>query len=50
MDGTAGRAMATEEISVDIPKMESVCEFIEADDPDETVTTLLTRLTEERYI
>jgi len=39
------------EVSVEIPQIESVCEFISAeDDIDEAVKTLLNRLKEERYL
>lgn len=50
LDGTDATPAALEEISVDIPKIDSVCEFIDAEDPNEAVKNLLTRLTEERYI
>jgi len=50
LDGTDQGKMTLQEISVEIPKSESVCEFIDAEDPNEAVKTLLTRLTEERYI
>jgi len=44
-------AMAIDEFSVKIPKMESVCEFLPAeDDVTETANFLLRRLREERYI
>jgi len=44
-------AMAINEVSVKIPKMESVCEFLPAeDDLAETAKFLLRRLREERYI
>ncbi len=43
-------AMGIEEISVEIPKMESVCEFLPVEDVGETVKTLLTKLREERYL
>ena len=42
--------MKIDEISVEIPKMESVCEFLPTDDLDETARTLLARLREERYL
>lgn len=42
--------MQTNEIAVEIPKMESVCEFLPVDDLDETARTLLARLREERYL
>ncbi len=38
------------EISVEIPKMESVCEFLPVDDLSLTAKTLLMRLKQERYI
>jgi len=44
-----GKMMLTE-LSVEIPKIESVCEFIDMEDPNQAVKTLLARLTEERYI
>ncbi len=50
LDGTDDGKMALEELSVDIPKTESVCEFIDAENIDEAAKTLLTRLTEERFI
>jgi electron transfer flavoprotein beta subunit len=44
-------AMPIDEVSVDIPQMESVCEFLAAeDDMAETAKILLKRLREERYI
>ena len=46
-----GNAMPINEVSVKIPKMESVCEFLPAeDDMAETAKILLRRLREERYI
>ena len=42
--------MKIEEISVSIPQMESVCEFLPVDDLYETARTLLARLREERYL
>lgn len=45
-----GNGIGTSEISVDIPKMESVCEFLPVDDFASMAKTLLTRLKEERYI
>ncbi len=50
LDGTDQGKLPLQEISVEIPKSESVCEFIDAEDPNEAVKTLLTRLKEERYI
>lgn len=44
-------AMPVDEVSVEIPKMESVCEFLPTeDDIAETAKILLRRLREERYI
>jgi electron transfer flavoprotein beta subunit len=45
-----GSAMEVDEVSVEIPKMESVCEFLPVEDMDETARTLLRRLKEERYL
>lgn len=42
--------MGISEISVEIPKMESVCEFIPVDDMAETAKMLLKKLKEERYL
>lgn len=42
--------MNVSEVSVEIPQMESVCEFIPAEDMNEAVKTLLNRLKEERYL
>ncbi len=50
LDGIEQGKMALGEISVEIPKTESVCEFIDAQDPNEAAKALLTRLAEERYI
>ena len=50
LDGIEQGKMPLQEISVEIPKIESVCEFIDAQDPNEAVKSLLTRLSEERYI
>jgi electron transfer flavoprotein beta subunit len=38
------------QLSVDIPKVTSVCEMIPADDPSAMAQTLLKRLREERYL
>jgi electron transfer flavoprotein beta subunit len=38
------------EVSVEIPKMESTCEFLPIEDIEETAKTLLKRLKEERYL
>ena len=45
-----GTRMDVTEISIEIPKMESVCEFLSVDDLGLTAKTLLKRLKEERYI
>jgi electron transfer flavoprotein beta subunit len=50
LDGIDSVKMSLEEISVEIPKIESVCEFIDAEDPKEAGRILLARLTEEKYI
>ncbi len=42
--------MHVTEISIEIPKMDSVCEFLSVDDLGLTAKTLLKRLKEERYI
>ncbi|WP_243689132.1 hypothetical protein [Geotalea toluenoxydans] len=44
------RKMSISELSVSIPKVESNCEQIPADDMDEAVRQLLRRLKEERYL
>lgn len=44
------RPMGVSEISVSIPKIESVCELIPAEDMDEAARTLFRRLKEERYL
>ena len=43
-------AMGVEEISVEIPKIESVCELLPAEDMDDTARLLLQKLREERYL
>jgi electron transfer flavoprotein beta subunit len=45
-----GMAMNVEELSVEIPKMESMCEFLPMDDLRETAKILLSKLREERYL
>lgn len=51
LSGKKTDAMPVDEVKVDIPKMESVCEFLPADDDlSETAKILLNRLREERYI
>ena len=42
--------MRLSELSVEIPKMESVCEFVPADDMSEAAKVLLKKLKEERYL
>jgi electron transfer flavoprotein beta subunit len=42
--------MALTELGVEIPKTKSICEFIDVEDMNAAAKTLLTRLTEERYI
>ncbi|ABB31759.1 Electron transfer flavoprotein alpha/beta-subunit [Geobacter metallireducens RCH3] len=42
--------MAVSELSVSIPKVESNCELIPAEDMDDAVRVLLRRLKEERYL
>ncbi len=42
--------MSAQEISVEIPKMESSCEFIPFEDPDQTAAMLVKRLKEERHL
>ncbi len=44
------RSMSISELSVTIPKMESVCELIPAEDMDDAVRVLLRRLKEERFL
>ena len=41
IEGIAGSPMGVSEISVEIPKMESVCEFLPLDDMNETSKILL---------
>lgn len=50
MDGINAASMNVEELSVSIPKMESVCEFLPIDDLAETAKTLLAKLREGRYL
>ena len=38
------------EVSVEIPKIESTCEFLPIENMEETAKTLLKRLKEERYL
>jgi electron transfer flavoprotein beta subunit len=50
MEGIAGVPMDVEEVSVQIPKMESVCEFLPPDDMGQTAKMLLGKLREGRYL
>ncbi len=50
MESTNQGKMALKELEVRIPKVESVCEFIDAEDPAQAARTLLNRLNEERYL
>lgn len=50
IEGIPGTPMNAAEVSVEIPKMESVCEFLPVEDMAETAKTLLSKLREERYI
>jgi electron transfer flavoprotein beta subunit len=50
LDGTAGTPMSVEEVSVQIPKMESVCEFLPIDDMGQTARNLLAKLRGGRFL
>jgi electron transfer flavoprotein beta subunit len=50
IEGIAGGPMCIEEVSVQIPKMESVCDFLPLDDMGQTVKILLSKLREGRYL
>jgi electron transfer flavoprotein beta subunit len=50
MEGISGSPMSVEEVSVQIPKMESVCEFLPMDDAGQTAKLLLAKLREGRYL
>ncbi len=50
LSGISGIAMNIDEISVEVPKMESICEFLPVTDMRETAKILLSRLREERYL
>lgn len=50
LEGIAAASMGVEELSVNIPKMESVCEFLSIEDMGETAKTLLAKLREGRYL
>lgn len=48
--GTASQKSDVTEVSVEIPKMQSMCEFLPTDDLNVTAKMLLTKLKEERYL
>ena len=50
MSGIEDGQMGVSEISILIPKIESVCEFLPLDDMEQTARMLLKRLKEERYL
>lgn len=50
MDGIDATPMNAAELSVAIPKMETVCEFLPIEDMGDTARTLLTKLREGRYL
>jgi electron transfer flavoprotein beta subunit len=50
MEGIPGIPMGVEELSVQIPKMESVCEFLPIEDVGQTAKLLLAKLREGRYL
>lgn len=50
MQEIPAKGMNITEVSVKIPKMESVCEFVPAEDTEEAARVLLKRLKEERYL
>lgn len=50
IDGIPGTPMNVTQLSVEIPKMESVCEFLPLDDMQETSKILLSKLREARYL
>jgi electron transfer flavoprotein beta subunit len=50
IEGITGSPMGVSEVSVEIPKMESICEFLPLDDMSATSKILLSRLREERYL
>jgi electron transfer flavoprotein beta subunit len=49
-EGIGAAPMNVEALSVNIPKMDSVCEFLSIDDMGETAKTLLIKLREGRYL
>ena len=50
IEGIEGAPMGVTEVSVEIPSMDSVCEFLPLDDLNETSKILLSKLREERYL
>jgi electron transfer flavoprotein beta subunit len=50
LQGIEAPAMQAREVKVEIPKMESVCEFLSLDDLGQAAKTLLAKLREERYL
>ncbi|MBF0529410.1 MAG: electron transfer flavoprotein subunit beta/FixA family protein [Deltaproteobacteria bacterium] len=50
LQGIDAVPMKAEEINVEIPKLESMCEFLPLDDLQQTAKILLARLREERYL
>ena len=50
IEGIAAESMKVEQKSVEIPKVECVCEFLPLDDIAETAKMLLNKLREERYL
>ncbi len=50
IEALAGTPMNVAELSVEIPRMESVCEFLPLEDMNETSKLLLSKLREERYL
>lgn len=50
MRGIEAEPMKVQEVKVEIPKLDSECEFLSIDDLRQTAKTLLARLREERYL
>lgn len=50
IEGIQAQPMAVTQKAVEIPKTESVCEFLPLDDMEETSKILLSKLREERYL
>lgn len=50
LDGMERPKMPLAQLSVEIPKTESVCEFFDAENLDQAAAALLNRLTEEKYL